>query len=220
MADKKLHITQVRSGIGRPETHRRTLRALGIRRDEMVSPHQVHSATVQVVDARDRGRVCEATDALISDTPGVYLMLRFADCVPVLLYDPVRRAVGLAHAGWRGTVACIARETVRRMVDAFGCRPADIRAGIGASIGPCCYEVGPDVARQFAGLDGVVRRGRPQDLVPDLQTEYARHKSWDGITADIEHWRQRLRIASDVKKIVPPPPLFAMMTYTRPCWKL
>jgi YfiH family protein len=72
-------------------------------------------------------------------------MLRFADCVPILFYDPVRGAVGLAHAGWRGTVACIARATVRRMVEAFGCRPADIRAGIGASIGPCCYEVGDEV---------------------------------------------------------------------------
>jgi YfiH family protein len=127
------------------ENHERICKALGIRCREMVSPHQVHSATVQVVGAGDRGRVCEGTDALVTDTPGVYLMLRFADCVPVLFYDPVRRAVGLAHAGWRGTVACIARETVRRMVDVFGCRPADIRAGIGASIGPCCYEVGDEV---------------------------------------------------------------------------
>ena len=127
------------------ENHERICRALGIRRGELVSPHQVHSATVQVVGGQDRGRVCEKTDALITDTPGVYLMLRFADCVPVLFYDPVRRAVGLAHAGWRGTVKCIARETVRRMGEAFGCRPADIRAGIGASIGPCCYEVGGEV---------------------------------------------------------------------------
>jgi YfiH family protein len=127
------------------ENHRRIWKALGIRGEDVVSPHQVHSAVVRVVDGRDRGRVCEQTDALITDTPDVYLMLRFADCVPVLFYDPARRAVGLAHAGWRGTVALIARATVRQMVDSFGCRPSDILAGIGPSIGPCCYEVGDEV---------------------------------------------------------------------------
>jgi YfiH family protein len=127
------------------ENHARICRALGIQRSALVSPHQVHSAVVRVVDERDRGQVCEQTDALITATPGVYLLLRFADCVPVLFYDPVRRVVGLAHAGWRGTVACIARATVQKMVDVFGCRTADIRAGIGPSIGPCCYEVGDEV---------------------------------------------------------------------------
>jgi YfiH family protein len=141
------------------ENHERICAALGITRAKIVSPHQVHSAAVRVVDARDRGQVCEQTDALVTDTPGVYLMLRFADCVPVLFHDPVRRVVGLAHAGWRGTVACIARATVREMVETFGCRPADIRAGIGASIGPCCYEVGDEVVE-------AARRVFPS--VPDL----------------------------------------------------
>jgi YfiH family protein len=127
------------------ENHERICQALGIRQADIVSPHQVHSAAVRVVDGSDRGEVLQGTDALVTDVPGVYLMLRFADCVPILFYDPVRRAVGLAHAGWRGTVARIARATVQRMVEAFGCRPADIRAGIGASIGPCCYEVGDEV---------------------------------------------------------------------------
>ena len=127
------------------ENHERICSALGIHLADVVSPQQVHSAVVRVVDGGDRGQVCKQTDALVTDMPGVYLMLRFADCVPVLLYDPVRRVVGLAHAGWRGTVKCIARATVQRMVEAFGCRPADISAGIGASIGPCCYEVGDEV---------------------------------------------------------------------------
>jgi YfiH family protein len=127
------------------KNHERICRALDIRRADMVSPHQVHSAVVRVVDEQDRGRVLEQTDALVTDAPGVHLMLRFADCVPVLFHDPVRRVVGLAHAGWRGTVACIGRATVATMVERFGCRPADIRAGIGPSIGPCCYEVGGEV---------------------------------------------------------------------------
>jgi YfiH family protein len=90
--------------------------------------------------------VLPETDALITSSRGVTLMLRFADCVPVLLYDPVRRVAGLAHAGWRGTVSGIARKTVQRMVSHYGCRPEDVLAGVGPSIGPCCYEVGEDVA--------------------------------------------------------------------------
>jgi YfiH family protein len=127
------------------ENHRRIWSALGIQGEDVVSPHQVHGAAVRVVDNTDRGRVCEKTDALITNTPDVYLMLRFADCVPVLFYDPVRGTVGLAHAGWRGTVAGIARATAQRMVESFGGRPSDILVGIGPSIGPCCYEVGENV---------------------------------------------------------------------------
>lgn len=144
------------------ENHRRICSALGIRSTDVVSPHQVHSDAVRIVDATDRGQVCPQTDALITAATGVHLMLRFADCVPVLFYDPVRCAVGLAHAGWRGTVACIARVTVQAMVAAFGCRPADIRAGIGPSIGPCCYEVGAEVVdaaqAAFPGAPDVVQR--------------------------------------------------------------
>jgi YfiH family protein len=126
--------------------HQLICQALDCAREDIVSPHQVHGTRVRLVGERDKGQVCPQTDALITAAPGVMLMLRFADCVPVLFYDPVRRAVGLAHAGWRGTVAGIARLTVQAMVDELGCRPADILAGIGPAIGPCCYEVGRDVA--------------------------------------------------------------------------
>jgi hypothetical protein len=89
--------------------------------------------------------VIPATDALITDVSGVALMLRFADCLPVLLYDPVRRAIGLAHAGWKGTVGGIAAKTASAMMEAYGSRPADIIAGLGPCIGPCCYQVGGEV---------------------------------------------------------------------------
>lgn len=141
--------------------HQLICQALGFDREDIVSPHQVHSATVGIVDARDRGRVRAETDALVTTEPGVLVMLRFADCVPVLLYDPRRRVIGLAHAGWRGTAAGVAQATVNVMETAFGCRPADVIAGIGPSIGPCCYEVGEDVAsafgRAFPGAGGLLR---------------------------------------------------------------
>jgi YfiH family protein len=75
-------------------------------------------------------------------------MLRFADCVPILLYDPEHHAIGIAHAGWRGTVAQVLTNTVNAMTETFGTEPRSLRACIGPSIGPCCYEIGSDVQAQ------------------------------------------------------------------------
>jgi YfiH family protein len=131
--------------------HRAICEALGITTGQLVSPHQVHGSRVVAVGPRDCGRVIECADALITDSPGVVLMLRFADCVPVWLYDPLRRAVGLAHAGWRGMVAGVATATVRAMQATYGCQPPDLVAGVGPAIGPCCYEVGADVVEAVGG---------------------------------------------------------------------
>lgn len=136
--------------------HRLICDALGTSVDDLVSPYQVHGSRVAVVGAGDRGLVIQGTDALITDEPRVLLMLRFADCTPVWLYDPVRHAVGLAHAGWRGTVLGTVGATVEAMEAAFGCSPADVVAGIGPAIGPCCYEVGDDVVQAVgAAFPGV-----------------------------------------------------------------
>lgn len=122
---------------------------------------QVHSAEVLVADtpnapANYKGQA----DALITDRPEVTLFLRFADCVPILLYDPRRPAVGVVHAGWRGTLAKAAPAAVRAMTERYGSRPGELVAGIGPSIGPCHYAVGPEVVEQtrhaFAGADDVL----------------------------------------------------------------
>jgi hypothetical protein len=93
-------------------------------------------------------------DASVTSGPGPVLGIKTADCLPVLLVDPVRRAVAAAHAGWRGTVAGVARSAVRALV-ADGSRPADLRAALGPGIGPCCYEVGDEVKAAFG------EEGRP-----------------------------------------------------------
>jgi YfiH family protein len=120
-------------------------RALGISRRDVATAHQVHGSQVVAVGPQERGFVIPATDALITDAPGVALMLRFADCLPVLLCDPVHRAIGLAHAGWKCTVKGIAAKMALAMMEAYGSRPADIIAGLGPCIGPCCYQVGTEV---------------------------------------------------------------------------
>ena len=101
------------------------------------------------VDQTVRPSTFYSADACVTDKPGVPLSLTVADCVPVFFQDPVKGAVGLAHAGWRGTVTRIVGETVKRMVAAFGCRAEDILVGIGPSIGPAAFEVGPEVADEF-----------------------------------------------------------------------
>lgn len=106
---------------------------------------QVHGANVAVVTAADRGRAFDETDALVTNVPDTPLVILTADCAAIVLFDAARGAIGIAHAGWRGTVARIAAATVARMREAFGSQPGDIVAAVGPSIGPCCYEVGPDV---------------------------------------------------------------------------
>lgn len=128
------------------ENHRRALGALGMEPARVVSPYQVHGARVGVVGHAHLGTVQPATDALVTTVPGVPLLMRFGDCAPVLLLDPVRRAVGIAHAGWRSVAAGVVGATIRTMTERLGCDPVHLRAGIGPAIGPCCYEVGPEVA--------------------------------------------------------------------------
>lgn len=134
--------------------HARLFGALHIPAERVVTAQQVHGNRVVVVSPQDGGWVSPETDALISQIPGMYLLLRFADCVPVFMYAPRQRAVGLAHAGWKGTLQEIAIQTVRAMTDAFGCEPGELLAGIGPAIGPCCLEVDGNVLADFRAQYG------------------------------------------------------------------
>jgi YfiH family protein len=116
--------------------------------EDITTVKQIHSA--RVIDACGRhGDRIEEGDALISNTPGLAIGIRTADCVPILLADARLRTIAAIHAGWRGTAAEIVPRTVRQMSDTYGSRPEDLAAAVGPCIGGCCYEVGPEVARQF-----------------------------------------------------------------------
>lgn len=106
---------------------------------------QTHSDHVAVVNSDNLLTTIADTDALITNEPGLFVCVQTADCVPVLLFDPHQRVVAAIHAGWRGTVSKIARKTVQRMTESFGCDPSNIIAGIGPSIHLHAYEVGRDV---------------------------------------------------------------------------
>jgi YfiH family protein len=128
------------------ENHARIYAYLGLSADQVVSARQVHSNRVAAVTGGDAGQVIGSTDGLVTASPGVALLLRFADCQPILLYDPVHHALGLIHAGWRGVAQGIARRAVETMVGVFGSHPQALLAGLGPAIGPCCYTVGQKVA--------------------------------------------------------------------------
>lgn len=123
----------------------RLCNALEIESGDVVRTEQVHGTTVAKVDHSDAGSRQKATDALITDAVGLPLFLVFADCVPVLLYDSENHALGLCHAGWRGTVNGAAEATLWAMQAAYGTNPAHVFAAIGPSIGPESYEVGDEV---------------------------------------------------------------------------
>ena len=123
---------------------------LGIVPEDFVLTKQIHSDIVRKVDRSDRGKhmvegASPECDALITQEPGVALVVFTADCTPILFHDPVTGAVGAAHAGWRGTAMGIAAKTVEAMVREYGCKPSDIRAAIGPNIGYCCFETDRDV---------------------------------------------------------------------------
>lgn len=132
--------------------------ALGFSLSDLVMTRQTHSDFVRVVDRSDcRGcfhRDYPECDALVTNTPGIALVVFTADCTPILLHDPMTGAVGAVHAGWRGTAADIAGKTVQAMEDAFGCDPKNIRAAIGPNIGKCCFETGPDVPEAMLAAFG------------------------------------------------------------------
>jgi hypothetical protein len=129
------------------ENRRRFCRALGFRPDQLAWSKQVHGAQVRHATAPGGA---EGFDALMTDTPQLLLAVSIADCTPILVYDHRQKAVAAVHAGWRGTVAGIVAKTLSEMQQRFGTSPADCYAYVGACIDECSFEVGEEVAVEFA----------------------------------------------------------------------
>ena len=159
------------------ENYRRMGRALGIKPEQMVMSVLEHGTVVKRVSADDAGKgiTCPSDlsgcDGLITNAPGLALVCRYADCIPLFFLDPVKMAIGLSHSGWRGTAGKMACATVKAMTQAFGSDPVDILACIGPGIYRDCFEVGAEVAEIFAsafpGSDPelIKRRGDGKYLV-------------------------------------------------------
>ena len=137
------------------ENYRRMAVALGVDRERMVLTWQTHTTNVRRVTEEDEGkgivrdRDYRDVDGLITNIPGVTLVTFYADCVPLYILDPVHRAIGLSHSGWRGTVKRMGEKTLKAMNQAFGTNPGDVIACIGPSICKDCFEVGEEVVEEF-----------------------------------------------------------------------
>lgn len=137
------------------ENYRRMAAALNMRVEDMVLSDQTHTTNVRVITEEDRGKGIlrpqdySDVDGMITNVPGIVLVTSYADCVPLYFVDPVRKAIGLSHSGWKGTVGHIGQKTVEMMHEVYGSEPKDIVAAIGPSICQSCYEVSDDVAEAF-----------------------------------------------------------------------
>lgn len=137
------------------ENFQRITAAIGVECESLVFSQQTHTTNVRVVTEEDRGmgfaRKLEYTDVdgLVTNVPGICLVTFYADCVPLYFVDPVKKAIGLSHSGWRGTVGKIGKVTIEMMQKEYGSDPKDIIVAVGPSICQDCYEVSEDVIEQF-----------------------------------------------------------------------
>lgn len=143
------------------ENYRRICTAIGTDYKKCVLSHQTHTTNIRIVNEADAGkgitrdRDYDDVDGLITNVKGLTLVTQFADCVGLLFYDPEKHVIAASHAGWRGTVGQIGKETIEKMVDVYGCEPKNIRCGIAPSIGKCCFEVDSPVYDEFKKMQGI-----------------------------------------------------------------
>lgn len=153
------------------ENFRRIAAVLGCSVEDMVCSDQTHTTNLRIVGRADGGKgITRAkdysdVDGLLTDEPGVYLATFFADCVPLYFVDTKRKAIALAHSGWRGTVARMGQCVVEKMREAYGTDPADLVAAVGPSICQECYEVSGDVAGAFAAA--FAKPGQEREILLD-----------------------------------------------------
>ena len=141
------------------ENYRLLGESLGIDMNQAVLSHQVHKTDIHIVTEEDKGRglfpeksPLFEIDGLMTDQKGIPLVTFFADCVPLMFYDPVKKVIAASHSGWKGTVGRIGEKTVAMMEQKMGCKRENILAVIGPSICQDCYEVSADVAQQFENV--------------------------------------------------------------------
>ena len=178
--------------------------AFSTERDEelpfyVVQPHQVHGTVIkEVTDPLTTREQLEGVDALMTDVPGVAISVRTADCIPVLFYDPVHKAIAAVHDGWRGTVQRLSQKVVAEMERRYGTDPADLKAVIGPGIGPESFQVGQEVVDAFASsgfpMDQILKDCGPK--APTVDNPMA-----GGLHIDLWRANQWLLEESGVKSI-------------------
>lgn len=125
------------------------IKSFGVSEKNCIYAEQVHGQSIAVVDKEDKGRIIKGADALVTNIPNLCLGVRTADCLPLVIFDPVKRVLAVIHAGWIGTLKNISANSIRKMTTEFKVNPEDLIVGIGPSIDPKNYLVKFDVAGKF-----------------------------------------------------------------------
>ena len=137
---------------------KRFLNKLGIPDDQVVSVKSIHGSNVEIVTEEDRGSFIENTDGLMTDRKEVFLSITVADCLPVIIFDPLEKVLGLLHCGWKGLENRIIKTAVDKMIKNFNVDPENIVAGIGPGIGSCHYEVTEDFLIRFRSYPEIIQK--------------------------------------------------------------
>jgi len=143
----------VQKSLGENKNLDKFLRIFNLDKENLVMMEQVHGNKIKVVGESDKGKVIPAIDGMVTEKPGVILGVRTTDCLPILFYDPIKKLIGIAHAGWQGILKRIASKVVDLMIKK-GSTPSEILIGVGPHIGSCCYLVDNQWAKQFVGEFG------------------------------------------------------------------
>lgn len=147
---KGFFATKYGASKGSPYYHKEVLEQQGLSDMQLIWPQQIHKDHIEVIRSRGSEPVkLPDTDGLITNVPGILLTTVHADCLPVFFFDSVKRAIGLVHAGWRGTAAGIASKAAAKMKEIYNCVPSDIQVFVGPGISSCCFETGPEVYQEF-----------------------------------------------------------------------
>ena len=171
---------------------------LGIIPDDLIRSKQVHGTHIRTVTERDRFKIYSpdtpVADGMITNSKNIALIIYTADCVPILLYDPSKNVIGAVHAGWRGTVANIAGEAIKKLSSEFGCSPENIKAAIGPCISNCCFETTKEVPDALHAKIG-------KSAEKCIKQQDSLEQQGDKYLIDLKEANKQMLINSNVKDI-------------------
>lgn len=158
------------------ENYRRLCTSIGVNIYDLVASSQDHGTFIRCVGEKEKGigifknHDIKSVDGLLTNVPNVALVTYYADCTPLYFLDRVKKVIGLAHAGWRGTVARIGEKMIDKMKNNYGCNPSDVVCAIGPTIGKCCFEVGEEVASKCLEIGPYAKKAGGEKFYVDLQS--------------------------------------------------
>ena len=163
------------------ENRKRLAQSLGFNAKKIVEAEQIHGTKIALVGKNDWGRQIKGVDGLLTGEEEVFLLIKTADCVPVLFFDSCQKVVGIAHAGWKGILGGIILETIKLMQTQFGSKAKNILVGLGPAIGVCCYDVPKERALKFQRFGKEIVREKEGKWYLDLRGAIAKSLNQLGV---------------------------------------